>query len=135
MTINNIAGMARIDRLTLAIGEEHFGDALFETMRTVGDVQHCLVAVKGGRAPPRVRINVGAVSSAAGSHLIKTYEAGLYREDPAGPSGTVGDAEAPEWIRPLAARPGDELTAAAALDSASSFIVSAAQPSSTASYG
>jgi DNA-binding CsgD family transcriptional regulator len=104
IAINNIASMARIDRLTLAIGEDRFGEALFQTMQAAGDIHHCMVAVKGGRAAPRIRVNVGAAPTAACGHLIKSYEGGLHHEDAACPAGGWDGAEGPHWVRPLLAK-------------------------------
>ncbi len=82
MSLGNLATMARLDRLTLAIGEDSFGDTLIETARAVGDVDQVIIFAFAPRQPPSVVVNAGYIDPAAARAAAACYAADLYLLDP-----------------------------------------------------
>ena len=99
---NNLAALARLDKLTLAIGEERFGQALFDTLRAAGDVDHCVLTVKAGSAPPRVRLNVGDIPSASRMTLTRAYQANPSEAGLMDASRVCPQISGAHWSRPHA---------------------------------
>jgi DNA-binding CsgD family transcriptional regulator len=73
--------MARLDRLTSALGEERFGAVLFETMQAVADAAHCFVFAFDRRGTPRCLVSAGEGGRAAEAFCSR-YVDGLFTSDP-----------------------------------------------------
>lgn len=113
MSIGNLASMARLDRLTMAIGEENFGDVLVETMRAVGDVDHIMVFAFSPGRPVRCVINAGSIDPVDAAPAASLYADDLYEADPnlsiilaqkEGPATWLELAGGKDWLADLHAR-------------------------------
>ena len=82
MSLGNLATMARLDRLTLAIGEESFGGVLVQTARAVGDVDHVMIFAFSPRQPPRAVVSAGFIDADAAARSAAAYAESLYLIDP-----------------------------------------------------
>jgi DNA-binding CsgD family transcriptional regulator len=82
MSLGNLATMARLDQLTLAIGEDSFGAVLVQTARAVGDVDHVMIFAFSGRLAPRLVVSAGAIGGAVATRAAAAYAEELYLQDP-----------------------------------------------------
>jgi DNA-binding CsgD family transcriptional regulator len=82
MSLGNLASMARLDLLTLAIGEPNFGDVLVQSTRAVGDVDHIMIFAFSPRRAPASVVNSGAIPPAAAARAAAAYADHLYALDP-----------------------------------------------------
>lgn len=82
MSLGNLATMARLDRLTLAIGEDSFGQVLVQSARAVGDVDHVMIFAFSPRQPPRPVVNAGSVEQSAAHRAAEAYADRLHLIDP-----------------------------------------------------
>ncbi len=82
MSLGNLAMMARLDRLTLAIGEDRFGDVLVQTARAVGDVDHVMIFAFAQRQSPRAVVNTGLIEEGAAAQAAAAYAESSYLLDP-----------------------------------------------------
>lgn len=78
MSLGNLIILARLDRLTMAIGEDSFGEVLADTARAIGDAEHVMIFAFSPRQPPRAVVSVGAVPRA----IADRYAESLYLLDP-----------------------------------------------------
>ncbi|WCT74480.1 helix-turn-helix transcriptional regulator [Sphingomonas naphthae] len=82
MGLGNLASMARIDHLTLAIAEDSFGDVLADVVKAVGDVDHVMVFAYSPRQTPRNVVNCGRIDGETARTAADRFCDYLYLLDP-----------------------------------------------------
>ena len=82
MSLGNLITMARIDRLTMSIGEDEFGQVLAECARAVGDADHLMIFAFTPRVPPRGVVSAGQIEPKIAERSCADYANSLYLLDP-----------------------------------------------------
>ena len=82
MPSGNLASLARLDMLTLTIGEDTFGSALLNTVRSIGAVDHVTIFSFAPRCAPRMVVSTGSIEAEAADRAGARYQSDLYLLDP-----------------------------------------------------
>lgn len=109
MGLGNLATLARIDELTLAIAEDRFGEVLTQVVREVGGVDHVMIFAYSPRQQPRAVVNCGSIDAGTAAAAAARYCANLYLVDPNYAALRRRRDGLPDWFD--CDRPGDYCTA------------------------
>ncbi len=82
MQSGNLVSLARLDRLTQAIGDADFGNQLITTIRAVSEADHVMAFAFSPNQPPRVVVSAGTLDREAAEHAAAAYAGSLYLLDP-----------------------------------------------------
>jgi DNA-binding CsgD family transcriptional regulator len=99
MQFANLGAMAGLDKLTLAIGEEHFSEVLLDVARSVGDADHVMIFAFPPRATPRAVVSAGRIDAERTAMLTSRYCTELYLLDPNYPQiRKQAEGDPPAWF-------------------------------------
>lgn len=82
MEATNLAMLARLDRLTRAIGDDGFGRQLLASISALTAADHVMAFAYSSNQPPRVVVNVGTLNDAAAARSATGFASSLYLLDP-----------------------------------------------------
>ena len=82
MQTSNLAALARLDRLIIAIGDEDFGEHLIASIRAASDADHVMAFAFSPHQPPRMIVSAGALDETATARAAAAYAGSLYLLDP-----------------------------------------------------
>ena len=80
--MSNLAVMAGLDMLTLAIGDDDYGDRLLATARATCEAEQVLAFAFSPERSPRVAVCKGAIDPALSAECAAAYVGSLYLLDP-----------------------------------------------------
>ncbi len=98
MSNANLAAVARLDNLTLAIGEDRFGSVLVDAARSLGDADHLLIFAFPAKEAPRLVMSDGSMDKRVASAAADAYVRSLYRDDPHYPAIQRQPEGPPTWF-------------------------------------
>ncbi len=78
----NLAALAGLDALTLAIGDDAYGERLFATARAVSEADHVLAFAFSPERSPRVVTCEGRIEASLAAQCAADYVSSLYLLDP-----------------------------------------------------
>ena len=79
---DSLVALAQLDKLTIAIGEDHFGAQLITTARAISDADHVMAFAFSVQQPPRLVISAGDFDEQRATRASTVYATSLYLLDP-----------------------------------------------------
>lgn len=107
----NLAQMAGLDALTFAIGDEAYGERLFNAARATSEADHVLAFAFSPERSPRVIASHGLIDTALAGQCAADYIGSLYLLDPHYPTIRRTDSEV-AWFDYRALRNADHFDTA-----------------------
>ena len=82
METSNLAELAGLDALTLAIGDDAYGERLFAAARATSEADHVLAFAFSPERSPRLVVCHGSIDAALAAQCAADYVSSLYLLDP-----------------------------------------------------